>query len=174
MERSKASGEGIFTTGQSDLDGDGKLEQISLQSGHVHIEGSGLPAWDSPVEWQVSDLALGDANNDGRQEVLLALRKADSSGVLLSHPFVLGYREGKWRILWGGSAVSDPIQEVALGDVDGDGQQELVVLEARHEGTGQSVSVWRWHGWGFSQVWRSEPRIYRNLRLTLIPKEYTF
>lgn len=159
------TGEGIFSSGESDLDGDGKPEQVSLQAGHVHIEGGGLPAWDSPPEWQVTDLALGDVNNDGRQEVLLALRKPDSSGVLLSHPFVLGYREGEWRLLWGGSAVSDPIQEVAMGDVDGDGLQELVVLEARHDGSGQAVSVWRWHGWGFSQVWRSEAGNYRNLRL---------
>jgi hypothetical protein len=161
----ESTGEGIFSTGESDLDGDGKPEQVSLQSGQVHIAGNGLPAWASPPEWQVSDLVLGDVNNDGRQEVLLALRKPDSSGVLLSHPFVLGYREAEWRLLWGGSAVSDPIQEVALGDVDGDGLQELVVLEARHDGSGQSISVWRWHGWGFSQIWRSEAGNYRNLRL---------
>jgi hypothetical protein len=161
----ESTGEGIFSAGESDLDGDGKPEQVSLQSGQVHIAGNGLPAWASPPEWQVSDLVLGDVNNDGRQEVLLALRKPDSSGVLLSHPFVLGYREAEWRLLWGGSAVSDPIQEVALGDVDGDGLQELVVLEARHDGSGQSISVWRWHGWGFSQIWRSEAGNYRNLRL---------
>jgi len=161
----ESTGEGIFSAGESDLDGDGKPEQLSLQSGQVHIAGNGLPAWASPPEWQVTDLALGDVNNDGRQEVLLALRKSDSSGVLLSHPFVLGYREGEWRLLWGGSAVSDPIQEVALGDVDSDGLQELVVLEARHDGSGQSISVWRWHGWGFSQIWRSEAGNYRNLRL---------
>ena len=110
------------------------------------------------------------ANNDGRQEVLLALRKPDHSGVLLSHPYVLGYREGEWRLLWGGSAVSDPIQEVELGDVDGDGLEELVVLEARHDGSGQAVSVWRWHGWGFSQVWRSEAGNFRDLRLVLDSK----
>jgi poly-gamma-glutamate capsule biosynthesis protein CapA/YwtB (metallophosphatase superfamily) len=159
------AGGGIFSVGENDLNGDGKPELVTLQAGHVHIEGTGLPKWDSLPDWQVNDLALGDANNDGRQEVLLALRKADRSGVLLSHPFVLGYREGKWQLLWGGSAVSDPIQEVALGDVDGDGLEELVVLEARHDGSGQAISVWRWNGWGFSQVWRGESGNYRNLRL---------
>lgn len=167
----ESNGEGIFSSGESDLDGDGKPEQVTLDNGHVHIENSGLPNWDSPLDWQVTDLALGDANNDGRQEVLLSLRKADRSGILLSHPFVLGYRESEWRLLWGGSAVSDPIQEVALGDVDGDGQEELVVLEARHDGSGQAVSVWRWHGWGFSQVWRSEAGNYRDLHLESISGE---
>jgi hypothetical protein len=85
--------------------------------------------------------------------------------VLLSHPYLLGYRGGEYRLVWGGSAASDPLLEVELGDVNGDGGQELVVLEGRADGSGQAVSVWRWHGWGFSQVWRSETGRYRNLRL---------
>jgi hypothetical protein len=86
-----------------------------------------------------------------------------------SHPFIIGYREGAYRILWGGSAVADPIHEVELGDVDGDGVQELVVLEEQGDGRNRAVSVWRWHGWGFSLVWRSPPDHYRDL--TLVPGE---
>lgn len=71
------------------------------------------------------------------------------------------YRAGAYRVLWGGSAVVDPILEVELGDVDGDGVQELIVLEERH--AGRTVSIWRWHGWGFSLMWRSPPGSYRDL-----------
>jgi hypothetical protein len=80
-----------------------------------------------------------------------------------SHPFIIGYREGAYRILWGGSAVADPIHEAELGDVDGDGVQELIVLEER--GDGCAVTVWGWHGWGFSLMWRSPPGRYRDLAL---------
>jgi poly-gamma-glutamate synthesis protein (capsule biosynthesis protein) len=148
-----------------DLDGDGLDEKVSQENGRVKITATSSPDWQSPEEWRVVDLAAGDPNGDGRGELLLALQKPERSGVLLSHPFVFGYRQGSWRILWGGSGVSDPILETALGDLDGDGGQELVVLEALHAGPERSVSVWRWNGWGFSRVWRSEPGWYTNLRL---------
>jgi poly-gamma-glutamate capsule biosynthesis protein CapA/YwtB (metallophosphatase superfamily) len=163
--------ESIFSSGASDLDGEGQAEQVRLTSGHVKISGGSLPGWESPPEWQVLDLALGDPNQDGRQELLVAVRKPDSSGVVLSHPFVFGYRQGTYRLLWGGSAVSDPILEVELGDIDADGKQELIVLEELHGDMGRAVSVWRWHGWGFSQVWRSQPGAYEHLRLGSDPQD---
>jgi hypothetical protein len=164
--------EGRFTQGESDLTGDGRVEMVSLEDGRVRIESStGAGDWISPPAWQVLDLAVGDPNHDGRQELLLALRKPDRAGVLLSHPFVLGYRSGGYKILWGGSAASDPIVEVELGDLDGDGFQELVVLEELHAGRGLAVSIWRWNGWGFSQFWRSSSGHYSGLQL--IPLEGT-
>jgi hypothetical protein len=117
------------------------------------------------------DLAPGDPNDDGRSELLLALWKPDAKGVLRIHPFILGYREGGYRVLWGGSAVVDPIYEVELGDVDGDGVQELIVLESHGESSSPvaqhlaAVTVWRWHGWGFSLAWRSPPGRYRDMAL---------
>jgi hypothetical protein len=61
--------------------------------------------------------------------------------------------------------VSDPIHEVELGDVDGDNVQELIVLEEWGDGSERAVTVWRWHGWGFSLMWRSEGGRYRDLAL---------
>jgi hypothetical protein len=101
---------------------------------------------------------------------MLALQKPDKAGILLSHPFILGYRKGEVRLLWGGSAAGDPILEVELGDLDGDGGKELAVLDELRGGRGQAASLWRWNGWGFSQVWRSEPGRYENLRLALMPE----
>jgi hypothetical protein len=80
-----------------------------------------------------------------------------------SQPVVVGYRRGAYRLLRAGSVVADPIREVELGDVDDDGVQELIVLEER--GYDQAVTVWRWHGWGFSLAWRSPPGRYRDLSL---------
>ena len=94
----------------------------------------------------------------------MAFWRADKTGVLRSHPFIVGYRGGTYHETWGGSGVSDPIQEVELGDVDGDGLQELVVLEQRSSGK-QAVTVWDWHGWGFSLKWRSPEGNYQNLNL---------
>jgi hypothetical protein len=148
-----------------DLTGDGILEQVQLVEEQVVVYRDGVEVWRGLPEWRVVDLALGDPNDDGRGELLLALWKPDAEGVPRSHPFIVGYREEAYRILWGGSAVADPICEVELGDTDSDGVQELIVLEERGEGLDRSVTVWRWHGWGFSLVWRSPLGRYRDLAL---------
>jgi len=165
----QATTSGLFWSGQIDLTGDGVAEVIRRSGQSVAIYQDGRQAWRSPPEWRVVDLALGDPDDDGRAELVLALYQADPDGGETSHPFILGYREGMYRLLWGGSAVSDPILEVELGDVTGDGVQELVVLEESRAGGGRSLSVWRWHGWGFSQLWRSPGGYYQDLNL--IPGE---
>ena len=157
---------GIFRAGEIDLTGDGLPEQVQLLREQVAVYSDGTEIWRGLPEWCVADVALGDPNDDGRSEMLIVLYKLDSAGTLRSHPFVVGYRGGIYRILWGGSAVADPIRELELGDVDGDGVQELIVLEEQHEAPGQAaLAVWRWHGWGFSLLWRSPPGRYSNLAL---------
>jgi poly-gamma-glutamate synthesis protein (capsule biosynthesis protein) len=156
---------GPFWAGEVDLTGDGVPERVRRAGEQAVVYQDGVEVWRSPAAWRVVDLALGDANDDGRGEVLVALWKPDGAGVPRSHPFIVGYRGGVYRILWGGSAVSDPIHEVELGDVDGDGVEELVVLEERGAGVERAVAVWRWHGWGFSLVRRSPPGRYRDLAL---------
>jgi hypothetical protein len=119
------------------------------------ISSPGGETWQSLPEWQVVDLALGDPNDDGRAELLLALWKPDAAGLARSHPFILGYRDGAYRVLWGGSAVADPILGVELAELDGDGVEELIVLEQRS--AIPAISAWRWHGWGYTLLWRLPP-----------------
>jgi poly-gamma-glutamate capsule biosynthesis protein CapA/YwtB (metallophosphatase superfamily) len=161
VEILQKAAEGPFRAGAIDLTGDGVPEQVRLAEGQVAVRRDGTEVWRGLPEWQVADLALGDPNDDGRGEILLALWKRDAEGEMRSHPFIVGYRAGAYRVLWGGSAVVDPILEVELGDVDGDGVEELIVLEEM--AAGRAVSVWRWHGWGFSLVWRSLPDRYQDL-----------
>lgn len=146
----------IFQTGQVDLTGDMLPEEVRLSGGRVQIYSAGHLTWQSPPEWRVLDLATGDPDGDGRADLVLAMEKPDAQGAVQSHPFVVGYRGGLYRTIWGGSAVQDPLREVALGDVNGDGEPELVVLEESRAGLGRALTVWRWHGWGFSLLWRSE------------------
>lgn len=169
-EQSLETSPGRTWMGQIDLTGDGKAEAIRLNSGRVEIEYLNQLAWHSPVEWQVLDLALGDPNDDGRYELLISLRKPDSEGISRSHPFIVGYRGGQFKLLWGGSALSTPIGQVELGDLDQDGDQELIVLEEFRDG-GMAVSAWRWHGWGYTLFWRSPLGVYTNLRLGFLPDE---
>jgi len=159
---------GLFWSGWVELTGDDAEELVRREAGQVIVYQAGQEAWRTPPEWQVLDAALGDADRDGRGDILLAMLKPDASGVLRSHPFIMGYRGGIYRNLWGGSAVSDPILEVELGNVDESPAEELVVLERRDNGL-QAVTVWDWHGWGFSLRWRSPEGNYQNLRLAQYP-----
>jgi hypothetical protein len=164
----------LFWGGRIDLTGDGVPEHVRRIDEQLVVISGGDEVWRSPPAWRVVDVAMGDPNDDGRGEILLALWKRGLDGletpspekerVPRSHPFIVGYRGGIYRTLWGGSAVSDPIHELELGDVDGDGMEELVVLDG-DDPDQRTVSVWRWHGWGFSLAWRSEPGAYRGLSL---------
>jgi poly-gamma-glutamate synthesis protein (capsule biosynthesis protein) len=166
---------GLFWGGRIDLTGDGIPEHVRRVAESVVVYDGGAEVWRSPEGWRVVDAALGDPNDDGRGELLLALWKAGPDGletpspekeeIPRSHPFIVGYRGGTYRTLWGGSAVGIPIHEVELGDVTADGSDELIVLEGADPGR-RTVSVWRWHGWGFSLMWRSGPGAYRDLLLS--------
>jgi len=148
-----------------DLTGDGVGEQVTLDQNRVFVYQGDELVWISPPEWKVIDLALGDPNDDGRYEIMLAITKLDENGVPRSHPFMIGYRGGIYRLLWGGSAVSEPIYEVELGNIDSDPVQELVVIEDAGDGNQNRIAVWSWHGWGFSKDWESEGSLFNNLVL---------
>jgi poly-gamma-glutamate synthesis protein (capsule biosynthesis protein) len=166
--KTAAAGEtkgGLFVGGEIDLTGDGVAEEIKRDGEQITIYEAGQAVWTSPAEWRVMDLALGDPNDDGRGELLLAIRRPDGAGVERSQPYIVGYRGGRFGLMWGGRPVRDPILEVELGDVDGDLAQELVVIEERFDGSGRAVTVWDWQGWTFSLAWRSRLGSYSDLVL---------
>lgn len=156
---------GKFHSDSIDLTGDGIGEEVILNQNRVFVYHDDELVWLSPLEWDVVDLALGDPNDDGRYEMMLAINKPDENGISRSHPFMVGYRGGIYRLLWGGSAVSDPIYEVEIGNIDPDPEQELVVIEGAGDGHQNRIAVWSWHGWGFSKDWESEGSLFRNLVL---------
>ena len=130
------------SSGAIDLTGDGVDEVVRQSAGVVEILEKGKTAWTSPPDWRVVDLDLGDPNEDGRFELLLAIEKTEEPGEVVSQPFIIGYRAGMYRTLWGGSPVQAPLLEVELGDVDGDGADELVVIGAPPDESQCYVTVW--------------------------------
>ena len=159
---------------------------LVLEGGSLTVVHRGQEVWRSDPSWDVRELLVADLNNDDEQEVALVLWKPFRSdppvfyddfafpapweeGSLRNHLFVYTWRDGDWLPLWCSSPIADPISHLTLGDVDGDGANELVALEGAYgeslDAPARQVSVWRWNGWGFTLQWRSPAGAYANLTL---------
>jgi hypothetical protein len=140
-----------------------------------------------PSTWHVTASALADVTGDTTPEWALLVWRPwrdwpiqrwssapspiadfhDAAGDSC-HLILLDPRDG--GEIWAGSALPAPLLALAVGDVDGDGRNEVVTLEGDYA-TGRSgpatrVDVWRWNGFGFTLEWRSPPSTLRELRLT--------
>ena len=171
-----------------DLDGDGRGERVELMDGTLRLYDEQQEIWHSDPTWDVHQATFADADNDGGAELAFVLWKpfaplpidrfhkgpsliegnknaADES----CHLFIYGFQRGALRPRWCSSALPEPIHEFAFGDVDGDGRNELVVLEGSYdderEAPARHVTIWRWNGWGFSLEWRSAAGRYHHLAL---------
>ncbi len=146
--------------GQIDLTGDGEPERVTLQDGTLHIYEGEREVYTSHPSWQVVDAALGDPNQDGRFEVTMLIWKQDAPGKpVTTHPFILGYRGGQYKVIWGGSATDNWVQALGVADVDSDNLDELVTIERDPDAlqceARYRVVVMKWNGWGFTRQWIS-------------------
>ncbi len=140
-----------------------------------------------PDTWRVTACTLADVTHDGAPEwVLLVWRPwrdwpiqrwssvpspiadfHDAAGQSC-HLILRDPQSG--REVWAGSALPAPLLALAVGDVDGNGRNEVVALEGDYvvgrDGPARHINVWRWNGFGFTLEWRSPPATFRQLCLT--------
>ncbi|MDH7578906.1 MAG: VCBS repeat-containing protein [Bacillota bacterium] len=145
-----------------DLDRDGQPECYDLRKGRLTITGQGRITWQSPAEWRVTAFALGDANNDGIDDLNLVLWKKGSFGRdkpfwvtgsdedVKNHLFIYDLAHGSLKPVWLSSNLDAPILELSIEDVDGDGKNELLVVEGDYTSPSRQKTVWQWNGWGFT------------------------
>jgi len=160
--------------GTLDMEGDGGAETVRIEDGTLTIRREGALVYSSYPSWQVIDAALGDPNQDGREEVLMLLWKQDDpAGPITTHPFIVGYRNGQYKVIWGGSTPDNWLQAVAIGDLDGDRLDELVTIERDPAALAcdprYRVVVLAWNGWGFTKRWASDYGSYNRLRFVRRP-----
>jgi hypothetical protein len=150
-----------------DLHGNGEPLHVQLADGVVQVHDQTHIVWQNEApDWNVTGMDAGDVDNDGRFELLLQLWKPDAHGVLRSHPFLVGWRGGYYRVFWGGSAVARPIQDAAIGPVKGP-RNLLVVLDGglTPDDPADRVAVFAFQDWQFVEQWHSEPGQYQQLAL---------
>jgi hypothetical protein len=129
----------------ADVTGDGAVECALLVW---------RPWRDWPVQrWLPTDSPLTDFRD----------AQGDSCHVILLDP-------ADGREIWAGSALPTPLVALDVGDVDGDGRNEVVTLEGDYRvgrgGHASHVDVWRWNGFGFTLAWRSAGGVFNHLWLT--------
>jgi len=163
-----------------DLDGDGDRECLSLSGESAQItDCSSATLWESPEGWRVSEAQIADVTHDGKNDVVLLVwrpfrpwpadRFMPYGGRIANHQnqegqscqlILIGWQKGEYREIWAGSALANPISNVLVADLDGDGLLELAALESDYDTyqKGGQLTIWRWIGFGFSLLDRSEGR----------------
>ncbi|MCX6053359.1 MAG: hypothetical protein NTZ74_00300 [Chloroflexi bacterium] len=133
--------------------------------------------WESEKEWDVREAIVADLNHDQSRELVMVVWRPytpwpidrflpsggriqnfhDLSG-MSCHLILVGWDGEKYRELWAGSALKDPISHIRAADLDGDGNQELIALESQYDSDpnpGQ-ITLWGWSGFGFRLQDRSD------------------
>jgi hypothetical protein len=123
---------------------------LPIDDGRLRLSDSGQMVWESPAEWRVRRAARGDVTGDGIEDVVLLVWREwadwpiqawldvpspiagyhDADGQSC-HVIVLDPATG--REIWAGSALPKPLAAIAVGDVDGDGVDDLAALEGRYD-----------------------------------------
>lgn len=162
----------LVTVRDADLDDDGIPERLTLMRGALSVERDGTEIWSSPAGWWIDDLIVGDLTRDGQADLSFSVWKSGDYGSsrpfwvteedldIRNHLFVYRLEADGLAPVWQSSNLAAPNCALAAADTDGDGLQELIVAEGaygtRPDCQATHLAVWRWGGWGFSNVWRQE------------------
>ncbi len=137
----------------ADLDNDGADELVVLVDRRAVATDGAAVLLETPEEWSVSDVLVGDVDGDGLPEVALVVWKRGSYGDARpfwveedegysQHIFIYRWRDGLLHPVWMSSEM--PVEGASVSLVDG--RTFLIV------GTDGRITLWEWQGWGLALV----------------------
>ncbi|WP_243158122.1 hypothetical protein [Aminipila terrae] len=157
---------------KGDINGNGVTEEYELTNSVLTIREDGKLLWKSPEGYHIDSFALGDVDNDGKDNLVISLWKKGSFGDVQpfwhkgrnkdykNHLFVYKLEGEILKSVWCSSNLDNPIVSFTIRDADGDGNMELVVKEGEYKKIDKDKytydpkgvvrnTVWKWKGWGF-------------------------
>jgi hypothetical protein len=142
----------------ADFNGDGKLDLAVASSGNNSASillGNGNGTFQAPVNYPAGTkpyrLALGDFNGDGKPDIAVA----DEGNYRANGAVTILLGNGNGTFLTGASYTTGPTAVgIAVGDLNGDGKQDLVATAAgtAQQGTGNAVFILLGNGNGTFQA----------------------
>lgn len=177
-----------------DLDNDLITESYLLQKDKLVIRENGQKLWETPPEWKVQSFLLTDANNDGREDLLMVVWKKGSFGKhkpfwisqndnnLSNHLFLFDLVQKKFKSVWMSSALDKPIKSIKVEDSDKDGKNELQIKEGNYLPFADfkkscppyQDTLWQWKGWGFFRIDAQEAGALKGIVGIISHDDYLF
>jgi fibronectin type 3 domain-containing protein len=139
----------------ADLDGDGRLDVVTVYQGELHgwgqsADGQFLLRWSSPLSPDPSNLAVEDVTGDGRAEIVVGDSGAPGAITVISGV------DGQPRATV--PAIPWPPIAVTTGDIDGDTVRDIVSVDFYNGFIGVSLT---WAGFPTAQQYvGNDPRLF--------------
>lgn len=120
--------------------------------------------WQTEDDWRVTGYSVGDANADGKPDLVYTLWKHrltserpgeggiivdPEGGDVLPHIYINSWRDGEMKPLWHGSPRPKPLLSVVVAPVGVGGKKLLATLESSDPATERApgkLTVWEWTG----------------------------
>ncbi len=150
-----------------DLNSDGVNERIERHYGIVKVFQNENLIFQTDRALDVREIIVGDFTNNGKNELALYIWKKGNYGPSLpfwvdendrsykQHLFLYKW-DGGIKALWHSSNLPYINVKTELGDFDGDGKNEIRVVEKTYESDEEFAAVWQWDEWGFKNIWREK------------------
>jgi hypothetical protein len=155
-----------------DIDSDNIEERFELSSGQLQVWKQEQLVFASEIAYNVNHFTYGDANNDGRAELLVGFWRIGDYGIdnnyarkrrdpLASyHLYQYQYQPDArmFRLIWGSSTLNDPLYSFSLIESETDNTILRVTTgsyqdyDNRGKITPINTSDWIWDQWYFKEI----------------------